>query len=220
LGNEWWDYAQKKQACEEWLMDRWRKDQFPVTIVRPSHTYSRLWVPNPISSASYSFAARIEQGKPVFVPDEGENPWTLTAASDFALGLTGLVANAAALGEAVHITSDEVLTWNQIYQEIATALGVGSSQIVNVPTEFICQVAPQLSGNLKGDKSHPGVFDNSKIKRLVPGFQCDKPFRIGIQESVKWLREHPEQQNLSPKIDQTIEEVVAAWRREQSARNS
>jgi nucleoside-diphosphate-sugar epimerase len=211
LGNAWWEYAQKKLACEKWLLERWNENRFPLTIVRPSHTYSKLWVPNPVSSASYSFVARLEQGKPVFVPDDGENPWTLTASADFAVGLAGLAGNNDALGQAFHITSDEVLTWNQIYAEIASAAGVSSPQIVKVPTEFICQTAPQWTGNLKGDKSYPGVFDNSKIKRFVPEFQCRKVFHDGVRESVAWLRAHPEQQNLNPQIDATIEQVVKAW---------
>jgi len=225
LGNPFWDYAQKKLECEQWLRDRFAKIGFPVTIVRPSHTYSKRWVPNPVSSSSYTFAARLEQGKPVFVPDDGENPWTLTAASDFALGLAGLIGNSKAIGEAFHITSDEVLTWNQIYYEIAGALGdsasaVKSGQILKIPTDFICQVAPQLTGTLKGDKAHPGVFDNSKIKRLVPEFECRKPFRTGIGESVAWLRAHPAQQNLSPQIDALIGEVVSAWERHDPAASS
>ena len=201
----WWDYAQNKLACEQWLHERRQATGFPVTIVRPSHTYSQRWIPNPVSSGSYTFAARLEQGKPVFVPDEGENPWTLTAASDFAAGLAGLVGNEKAVGQAFHITSDEVLTWNQIYSKIAAALGVPSPKVVRIPTDFICQVAPQLIGNLKGDKSHPGVFDNSKTKRFVPSFQCRKPFRVGVRESVAWLRAHPEQQNLNSQVDATFD---------------
>src|SRR6267378_4123617 len=123
LGNAWWEYAQKKLKCEQWLLDRWKGERFPVTIVRPSHTYSKLWVPNPISSSSFTFATRFERGKPVYVPDDGENPWTMTASSDFAVGLAGLVGKQEAVGEAFHITSDEVLSWNQIYKEIAEALG-------------------------------------------------------------------------------------------------
>jgi nucleoside-diphosphate-sugar epimerase len=214
LGNAWWDYAQKKLACEQWLQERHQTSGFPVTIVRPSHTYSKRWVPNPVSSASYTFAARIEQGKPVFVPDNGENPWTLTAASDFAMGMAGLVGNRDAVGETFHITSDEVLTWNQIYAEIAAALGTSSAQILKIPTAFICQIAPQLTGNLKGDKAQPGIFDNSKIKRFVPEFQCRKTFKAGIRESVKWLREHPDQQNLNPQVDATFDQVVAAWQKQ------
>jgi nucleoside-diphosphate-sugar epimerase len=212
LGNAFWDYAQKKLECERWLQQQWLEHRFPVTIVRPSHTYSHRWIPNPISSSSYSFAARLEQGRPVFVPDDGENPWTLTAATDFAVGLGGLVGRTDALGEAFHITSDEVLTWNQIYAEIAAALGVAAPVVVKVPTEFICQVAPRMIGPLKGDKAHPGVFDNAKIKRFVPEFQCRTPFRQGVRESVAWLRAHPEQHNLNPQVDAVCDEVIAAWR--------
>jgi nucleoside-diphosphate-sugar epimerase len=211
-GNPFWEYAQKKLICEDWLRDRWQQDDFPVTIVRPSHTYSNRWIPNPISSSSYTFASRIEQVRPVFVPDDGENPWTVTAASDFAVGLAGLIGNEQALGQAFHITSDEVLTWNQIYEEIAAALGADSPQITKIPTDFICRIAPSLTGTLKGDKAHPGVFDNSKIKRAVPEFQCRKSFRTGVRESVAWLRAHPDQQNLNPQINAMIDEVIAAWR--------
>jgi nucleoside-diphosphate-sugar epimerase len=213
LGNPAWDYAQKKLACEEWLFSQWQAEQFPVTIVRPSHTYSKRWVPNPVSSSSYTFASRLERGLPVFVPDEGQNPWTLTASSDFALGFAGLIGKPAALGEAFHITSDEVLTWNQIYAEIAAAVGAASPRIVPVPTDAICRVAPQLTGTLKGDKAHPGIFDNSKLKRLVPEFICRKPFRVGVRESVDWLRAHPEQQNLKPELDELIERVLTTWQR-------
>ena len=213
LGNPWWDYAQKKQVCEEWLLERWREEQFPVTVVRPSHTYSHRWVPNAVSSASYSFAARLEHGKAIFVHEDGQSLWTLTAASDFALGLAGLVGNPATRGEAFHITSDEALSWNQIYAEIAAAVGAKNPQVVNIPTEFICQVAPQLTGNLKGDKSHAGIFDNSKLKRFVPGFACRKPFRVGVRESVEWLRAHPQEQNLKPEVDELIEKVLGEWAR-------
>jgi nucleoside-diphosphate-sugar epimerase len=213
VDNPLWDYAQKKQACEQWLRQRHEETGFPVTVVRPSHTYSKRWIPNPVSSGSYTFAARLEQGKPVYIHDNGESPWTLTAATDFAVGLGGLVGKTEAIGEAFHITSDEVLTWNQIYAEIAAALGVKSPQIVKVPTDFICQVAPQMTGTLKGDKAHPGVFDNAKIKRFVPEFRCSKPFRVGVRESVNWLRAHPEQQNRKPDLDMMIERILEAWGR-------
>ena len=214
LGNAYWEYAQKKLACEQWLLERAHADGFPVTVVRPSHTYSNRWVPNPVASSSYTFCRRLEQGKTVFVPDNGENPWTLTAASDFAVALAGLVGNAAAVGEVFHITSDEVLSWNEIVEEIAVALGARQPRVVKVPTEFICRMAPAMSGSLTGDKSHPGVFDNSKIKRLVPGFACRKPFRVGVRGSIAWLRAHPEQQNLKPAVDELCDRVVEAWRAE------
>ena len=211
LGNPHWEYARKKIACERWLLEEWRECKFPVTIVRPSHTYSKRWVPNPVSSSSFTFCTRLEQGKPVYVPDEGDNPWTLTAAGDFAQGLSGLVGNPAALGEAFHITSDEVQSWNQIVAQIAEALGVKSPRVAKIPTDFICQVAPQAAGTLKGDKAYPGIFDNSKLKRLVPTFACRKQFREGVRESVEWLRAHPDQQNLSPAVDELCDKVATAW---------
>ncbi|HWX19176.1 MAG TPA: NAD-dependent epimerase/dehydratase family protein [Candidatus Binatia bacterium] len=213
VGNVYWDYAQKKLACEQWLQQRRAEVGFPVTIIRPSHTYSKRWIPNPVASSNYTYAARLEQGKPVFVPDEGKNPWTLTAASDFAVGLGGLVGNDKATGEVFQITSDEVLTWNEIVREIAEALGVKSAHILRIPTDFICEQAPQLTGNIKGDKAHPGIFDNSKIKRLVPEFSCRKPFRLGIRESIAWLRGKPERMRVDAGIEAMMEQVVGAWQR-------
>lgn len=212
LGNTGWDYAGKKLECERWFQARSREGGFPLTIVRPSHTYSKLWVPNTVSSASYTVAARLEAGRPVYLPDDGQTPWTLTAASDFATGLGGLLGQAAAVGETFHITSDEVLSWNQIYAEIASAVGAASPPIVHIPTDFICECAPRLLGSLKADKAQVGVFDNSKIKRFVPGFQCRKPFHVGVRESVAWLRAHPEQKNLKPELDAEIDAVLEAWR--------
>lgn len=212
LGNAWWDYARKKIACEERLAAFRRESGFPVTVVRPSHTYSRRWVPNLVSSSSYTVAARLESGRPVFVPGDGESPWTLTAASDFAAGLAGLVGNPRAIGESFHITSDEALPWNEIYRQIAEALGASAPEIVPIPVDFICEAAPHLEGSIKGDKAHPGVFDNSKVKRFVPGFECRKPFRTGIRESVDWLRAHPEQKILNPEVDATIDRIIEKWR--------
>jgi nucleoside-diphosphate-sugar epimerase len=209
LGNVFSDYAQKKLRCEEWLRERAGK--LPVTIVRPSHTYSKTWIPNQIASAGYSFAARLERGESVYVLNDGENPWALTAAQDFAVGLAGLVGNEKAIGECFHITTDEALTWNQIYAEIGAALGV-NPVIEKIPADFICEKFPDLTGSLKGDKVEPGVFDNSKIKRFVPGFICQKPFAAGIREAVAWLRAHPDDQNLSPKLDATADKVIRSWR--------
>jgi nucleoside-diphosphate-sugar epimerase len=212
FGNPFWEYAAKKLACEGWIQEKSAGGGFPVTIVRPSHTYSKRWIPNPVSSSSYVFARRLEQGRPVYVHDNGGSPWTLTHASDFAVGLAGLIGNPEAIGEAFHITGDQVHTWNEIYGEIAAALGVELPEIVKVPTDFICQVAPQFVGSLKGDKAHPGVFDNSKIKRVVPDFQTRMPLAKGLRESVEWLRAHPEDQNLNPDLERVIDRVIEAWR--------
>jgi nucleoside-diphosphate-sugar epimerase len=214
IGNVWWEYARKKAQCEEYLLDRWRGEKFPVTIVRPSHTYSKRWIPNAISSSSYTFADRLERGLPVFVHDDGQIPWTLTAASDFAAGLAGLIGREDSLGEAIHITSDEVLTWDQIYREIADALDVTDPLIHKIPTDLICEAAPNLTGTLKGDKAHPGIFDNSKLKRFVPDFVCRKPFRTGIRESVEWLRADPSRKKIDDTVNATIEKVFSAWRGE------
>jgi nucleoside-diphosphate-sugar epimerase len=211
LGNPFWDYAQKKEQCENWLREQWRASRFPVTIVRPSHTYSPRWFPNPVSSSGYTLAARLEAGKPVFVPGDGTNPWTLTATSDFAVGLAGLIGNEKAVGEAFHITSDEALTWNQIYAETAAALGVNSPRILKIPVEFICRHCPRLTGTVKGDKANPAIFDNSKIKRFVPEFWCRKSFRDGIRESVEWFRQHPDRKVVNPEADAAFDQVTAAW---------
>jgi len=211
LGNPFWDYARKKQACEEWLMEKYRSDRFPVTIVRPSHTYSCHWMPNPISSGDYTLPARMAKGLPVFVPDQGATPWTLTASSDFAVGLCGLVGNPAAVGETFHITSDEALTWVEIYTETARAIGVEHPDIRRIPTEFICEVWPLMVSKLKGDKAEPGVFDNTKIKRFVPEFQCRKSFREGIAESAQWFRADPARQRVNAESDAMIDRVIGAW---------
>jgi nucleoside-diphosphate-sugar epimerase len=210
MGNLFWEYAQKKLLCEEWLRAR---PDMPVTIVRPSHTYSNRWVPNVVSSSGYTLAARFEAGLPVFVPDNGENPWTLTATSDFAVGLAGLVGNERAIGESFHITGDEVLTWNQIYAATAAVVGGPVPQIEQIPTDFICEHAPTLTGTLRGDKAHPGVFDNSKIKRFAPEFRTRKPFAAGIRESIAWMREHPEDRKINTQANDIFDRVCAAWRK-------
>ena len=213
LGNAFWDYAQKKQACEEWLQKR---PEFPVTIVRPSHTYGPRWFPNIVGSASYTLAARLLAGKPLFLPDF-DNPWTLTATSDFAVGLAGLVGNERAIGEAFHITSDEVLTWNQIHAEIARAAGVAQPEVLRVPVWFACRECPQLLASLPGDKSEHAVFDNAKIKRWVPEFACRKRFREGIAEAIAWFRADPARQAPDPYAEEIYEKVCAAWKARSAA---
>lgn len=210
-GNEFWDYASRKVDCEQLLEQLRDSSGFPVTIARPSHTYSERWVPNAISSASYTFARRLEQGRPVFVHDDGKGLWTLTHARDFAHGLAGLAGNEQAIGESFHITADTPLDWREIYSEIAFALGVSEPQIIGIPTEFICATAPRFSETLRGDKAHPGVFDNSKIKRFVPNFACATNLRDGLRESVGWLRQHPEAWNLNAELDADIDLVLQRW---------
>ena len=210
-GNPFSPYAQKKHACEDWLLGKWRTEKFPVTIVRPSHTYGPRWIPNPIRSSSYTPITRLERGQPIFVHDDGQGLWTLTAASDFAVGLAGLVGRTDVLGEAFHITSDEVLTWNQIYAETIRAAGLRDPEILKIPKEFACQVCPVLRERLPADKAEPGVFDNAKIKHIVPEFGCRKNFRAGITESVAWFRADPARQALDPETDGIFSAVCAAW---------
>lgn len=214
VGNPFSEYAQNKLACEQFLWEQCHGPDFPVTIVRPSHTYSCRWIPNPVSSTTYTVAARLEAGKPIFVHGTGQSLWTLTHTTDFAVGLAGLVGNERALGEVIQITSDEVLTWNQICLETARAIGVDTPEIIPIPIDVICEAAPIMVAKLKGDKAEHGIFDNAKIKSLVPDFQCRKSFRNGIAESVAWYRAHPEMMVADPQVDAVFESVLAAWKRQ------
>ncbi len=214
VGNRFSEYAQNKLACEQWLLSRFADSRFPATIIRPSHTYCHRWIPNTVNSADYTMVARLEQGKPVFVHDDGQNLWTLTAATDFAVGLAGLVGNDAAIGEVFHITSDEVLTWNQIYAEVCRAAGIKQPEILRIPSDFIGQVVPAMIGKLKGDKAEHGVFDNAKIKRAVPDFACRKSFRQGMEEAMAWFRQDPNRMQIDPMTDDVFERVINAWRQE------
>jgi nucleoside-diphosphate-sugar epimerase len=209
VGNPFTAYARDKQACEEWLHERARTHGLPVTIVRPSHTYSPGWIPNPVSSAGFTFGARLREGKPVFVHGDGESLWTLTSTSDFAAGFAGLVGLDSAIGEAYHITSDEALTWNQIYTETADALGVAVPTIIKVPMERIAEIDPDFADQLKGDKAEPGVFDNAKIKQAVPGFECRKTFRSGIREAVAWFDADPTRQTINPTADALFDRITS-----------
>jgi len=208
-GNPFSEYARKKWAVEQWLVAH---PDFPVTIVRPSHTYSCRWFPNVVSSAGWTFAARLIAGQPVFVPNDGTNLWTLTHATDFAVGLAGLVGNDAAIGEAFHITSDEALPWNKIYAETAAALAAPSPFIERIPVDYLCARFPELRAGIQGDKAEPGVFDNSKIKKFVPDFICRKPFAVGIRESVAWYAAHPSEKIIVPKTNAAFDQAIAVWR--------
>ena len=212
LGNRFSEYGRNKLACEEFLLRQCRENGFPVTIVRPSHTYSKRWMPNPVTSVGYTVAARLEQGKPVFVHDDGQGLWTLTHTEDFAVGLAGLIGNEDAIGEAAQITSDCVLTWNQIMAETCRALEVDAPEIVHIPTEFIARAEPVMAPKLQGDKAHHGVFDNAKITRLVPEFECGISFREGIRRSVEWFRADPQRQAVNPEVDAIFDRVIERWR--------
>lgn len=195
LDNPFWDYARNKIACENLLMDEFVRKEFPVTIVRPSHTYSTV-IPVTLGGwTEYTVIDRIKKGLPVVVQGDGTSLWTLTHADDFAIGFLGLFGNNLALGEAFHITSDEVLTWNQIYQTVAQATGFDAN-IVHIPSDYIANYAdlhhyPSKRGSLLGDKSYSAVFDNSKIKKFVPTYKANIPFAVGIKNTLHWFESEP-----------------------------
>jgi nucleoside-diphosphate-sugar epimerase len=209
-GNPFWPYAQDKIACEEYLESVHGND-FLVTIVRPSHTFGKTWIPSPINGCGFTVAARILDGREFIIHDRGESLWTLTAASDFARGFVGLVGNKDAAGEAFHITSDEALTWNAIYAELGKALGANKINPVHIPTNFIAKVYPDARGKLMGDKRENGVFDNSKIKKFVPGFKCEKSFAASIRESVAWFMEDEKRRETDIDEDRLIDSIISAY---------
>lgn len=208
LDNPFWDYSRNKIACEELLVRAYRAEQFPMTIVRPSHTYDATKVP---LLGGYTSLQRMKAGKPVVVYGDGTSLWTLTHHRDFAKGFVPLLGNPRALGEAFHITSDEWLSWNQVYQTMAAALGV-QADLVHVPSELINAFDPLHGAGLLGDKSHSMIFDNSKIKRLAPGFICTIPFGWGARQIVAWYEADAARQVVDPYVDALMDRVIAAYR--------
>lgn len=212
LVNPYWQYSRDKAACEALLMKHFREDGFPVTIVRPSHTYGERSVPVGVHGmkGSWQVLKRMLDGKPVVIQGDGSSLWTMTWNEDFARGYIGLVGNPRALGEAFHITSDESLTWNQIHETIAAALGVPLKSC-HVASDFLSAVAPQaydMEGKLLGDKAVSVVFDNSKLKSLVPGFQARVPFADGVRRTITYILQHPELQVEDPAFEAWCDRVV------------
>lgn len=215
LVNPYWDYSRKKIAAEERLMRAYRDESFPVTIVRPSLTYGDTVVPLVLNSWAHSFTAiaRLRAGKPIVVPGDGLSLWTITHNSDFAKGLVGLVGHAGAIGQAVHITSEEVLTWNQIFEQTAEAAGVASPRLVHIASDFITACFPETTGTLLGDKSHSAIFDLTKIKRLVPDYVATTRFRDGIRRTVQWFDADARRQTIDTEVDARWERLIAAYER-------
>lgn len=213
LHNPYWQYSRDKAACEDVLMQAWKQEGFPVTIVRPSHTYSRKKVPLAIHGdhGSWQTLVRIREGRPIILPGDGTSLWTLTHADDFARGFVGLLGNPRALGGAVHITSDETMTWRQIYETIAQAMGRDLCAAC-VSSQFlaVCDPGYDFRGQLLGDKAANVQFDNTKIKRLVPGFACTVSMAQGLREAVAYALEHPECQQEDPAFDAWCERILAA----------
>ncbi|MDR1689417.1 MAG: SDR family oxidoreductase [Clostridiales bacterium] len=224
LANPYWEYSRNKIECEEYLVKKYREDGFPITIVRPSHTY------NDYSTVigGFEVLSRMLRGKKVIIPGDGATLWTLTNSRDFAKAFAGLCGNVHAIGDAFHITGDEVLTWNQIYQIYADALSV-KLNAVHISTDFLCDCATEdLRGSLTGDKSNNAVFDNSKIKKLVPDFCATTRFDQGVLPCVKYFMENKKLQDGDEKYDRWCDAVIAAqeaallsvikWREEQAGR--
>lgn len=215
LHNPFWNYSQDKIAAEDKLNWLYREHQFPVTIIRPSHTYEFV-IPVAIGGWNdYTIIDRIRNGKPIIVHGDGTSLWTITHSDDFASGFIGLLANQQAIGHAFHITSDEILTWNQIYETVAEAAG-HKPNLVHISSDFICEVAdnfnwPWMRGNLLGDKAVSVIFDNSKIKRFVPAFKAEIPFSRGIRQTIAWFDADKSRQLFNSKSNRFIESVLSAY---------
>jgi nucleoside-diphosphate-sugar epimerase len=210
LCNPYWRYSRDKIACEERLMRAHREEAFPATIVRPSLTYDTN-LPIAIGGwGCYTLAQRLLDGRPIIVHGDGSSLFVVTHADDFARGFLGLLGNDRALGQAFHITSDEVLTWNQIYVTIAEALGV-EARIVHIPSDFIARIAPDLSGSLLGDKTWSVVFDNGKVKSFVPGFEAAIPLRDGVRRTLDWFAAEEARRCVDPMVDAQVDRILEAY---------
>lgn len=212
LANPYWEYSRNKIACEELLMKEYRENGFPVTIIRPSHTYDERSVPLGVhgKNGSWQVIKRMLDGKPVIIHGDGTSLWTMTHNRDFAKGFCGLIGNPHAIGEAFQITNDETLTWDQIYQCIANALGV-ELKAVHVSSEFLASVSDyDFIGSLTGDKACSVVFDNSKLKKAVPEFKATVHFEQGVKNTIDYVLSHPELQIEDKEFDDWCDRVIAA----------
>jgi nucleoside-diphosphate-sugar epimerase len=205
LKNPFWQYSRDKIASEDALVAAYRERDFPVTIVRPSHTYDETLIP---LEGGWTMLERMRRGKPVIVPGDGTSLWTLTHARDFAVGFVGLLANPVAVGDVFQITSDFVYPWNAIYRMLGAALGV-EPQLVHVASETLARAIPAWGPGLLGDKSHSVVFDNSKLRSVVPEFNPTTTFAQGAREIVAWYDADPARRVVDPALDATLDELVA-----------
>jgi nucleoside-diphosphate-sugar epimerase len=206
LRNPEWQYSRDKIACEDLLVAAYRDSGFPATIVRPSHTYDRTAVP---LLGHWTDVERMRRGKPVVIPGDGTSLWTLTHHTDFAKAFVGLLGNPQAIGDSFHITSDEALTWRQVYQAMATAAGV-EAELVPVASRTIAAAVPDLGPGLLGDKAHSMVFDNQKVRALVPDYRATIPFATGAREIVEWHDADPARRTVDAALDTTFDALVAA----------
>ncbi|MGB9203715.1 MAG: SDR family oxidoreductase [Terriglobales bacterium] len=212
LANPHWEYSRNKIACEERLMQAYREEGFPVTIVRPSLTYGETLIPLVLNSWQQSYTAvdRMIRGQKMIVPGDGSSLWVVTHNTDFAKGLVGLLGHAQAIGHAFHITSDEVLTWDQLFRIVGAAVGV-EPQLVHIPSDFIVACLPEEEGSLTGDKSVSVVFDNSKIKRFVPGYCATTTFAQGVRQSLAWFNSDPSRKQIDRQVNATMDKLISAY---------
>lgn len=211
--NPHWEYSRLKIACEQELEAAHQATGFPGVIVRPSLTYGDDQIPLVLNAWNQSWTAidRMRRGAPVIIPGDGSSLWTITHNTDFAQGLIGLFGNPATAGHAFHITSDEVLTWNQIFQQAAQAAGVSAPKIVHIPSDFIISCVPTVEGTLLGDKAVSAVFDNTKIKRFVPGFTARTSFAQGIRRTMAWFEADAARQQIDAATNQRWDKLTAAY---------
>ena len=214
LANPFWQYSRDKIACEERLMQAYREEGFPVTIVRPSLTYGDTQVALAVNSwaKSYTVVDRMRRGKKVIVPGDGTSLWVITHNSDFAKGLVGLLGHRQAIGDAFHITSDEAMCWDQFYRLTAEAAGV-EAQLVHVPSDFLAACMPEKLGSLVGDKAVSVVFDNTKIKRFVPGYCATVPYSEGIRRTIAWFDADPARQQIDDAANARYDKLIEVWER-------
>lgn len=205
LKNPFWQYSRDKIACEELLFKAYREDDFPVTVIRPSHTYDRTKI---AMVGGWTDIHRMRAGLPVMVHGDGTSLWTLTHSKDFAKAFVGLLGRPQAVGESYTITSDEYLPWNQVYRLFARAAGVAEPELVHVASETIAAHSQELGPNLLGDRSHSVIFDNTKIKSLVPDYTATIPFADGAREIVQWYDANPELQKVDESYMQLTDKLT------------
>jgi nucleoside-diphosphate-sugar epimerase len=207
LKNPYWLYSRNKIACEELFFNEYREKDFPITVIRPSHTYDTI-IPAAMGSSGWTNSARMIANKPIILHGDGTTLWTLTHAEDFAKAFTALLGNSAAIGHAFHITSDEWLTWRQISEIVAEALGAPKPNFVCVPSEKIAEKNPDLGAGLLGDKAWCAIFDNSKIKKFALGWQAAIPFRKGIKRTVAWFMENQERRKTNQILNTFLDSLA------------
>jgi nucleoside-diphosphate-sugar epimerase len=210
LDNPHWLYSRNKIACEERLMQEYRTKKFPITLVRPSHTYDKTLLP---MQGGWTAIDRMRKGKKILIHGDGTSLWVLTHHKDFAKGFVPLLGNNRAIGEAFHITSDEILNWNQIHEILGWAAGAPPLQIVHVPSDLINAYDPVWGAGLLGDKTNSMIFDNTKIKRIAPDFACTIPFTRGAEEMIAWYDGDPARRVVNEEFNQLTDKILAAYER-------